>query len=156
MMRTTTKSRKQVFQAATLGVFLSLAACSPQYQNHGYVPPQEDLDQIKVGSDTRASVAEKIGIPASSGVLNDSGYYYVSMRTRSIGPLAKQAIEREVVAISFSSNGVVQNVERFGLERGQVVPLSRRVTSSPVSGQTFLRQLLGNLGRLSPSGLGGG
>jgi outer membrane protein assembly factor BamE (lipoprotein component of BamABCDE complex) len=155
MIRTTTKTRQRVFQAATLSAFLSIAACSPQYRNHGYVPMQEDLDLIEVGSDTRESVAEKVGIPSSGGVLNDSGYYYVRMRTRSIGPLAKEPIDRQVVAISFSSNGVVQNIERFGLERGQVVPLSRRVTSSSVSDKSFIRQLLGNLGRFRPSGLGG-
>lgn len=154
-MRTTTGSRKRVFQAAALGLFFGLAACSPQFRNHGYVPLQEDLDQIVVGADTRESVAEKIGVPASSGVLNDSGYYYVRMRTRALGPLAPEAIEREVVAISFSGNGTVENVERFGMERGQVVPISRRVTSSSVNNQSFIRQLLGNLGRFTPSGLGG-
>jgi outer membrane protein assembly factor BamE (lipoprotein component of BamABCDE complex) len=154
-MHTTMRSRRKVISAVTLGVFLSLAACSPQFRNHGYAPLQEDLDQIKIGSDTRESVSERIGVPASSGVLNDSGYYYVRTRTRSIGPLAKQPIEREVVAISFSSAGIVQNVERFGMERGKVVPLSRRVTSSSVSDKSFIRQLLGNLGRFRPAGLGG-
>jgi outer membrane protein assembly factor BamE (lipoprotein component of BamABCDE complex) len=155
MIRITTGSRRRIVQAAALGVFLSAAACSPQFRNHGYVPLQEDLDQIKVGSDTRESVAEKVGVPSSGGVLDDSGYYYVRMRTRTIGPLAKQQIEREVVAISFATSGVVQNIERFGMERGQVVPLSRRVTTSTVGDKSFLRQLLGNLGRFRPGGLGG-
>jgi outer membrane protein assembly factor BamE (lipoprotein component of BamABCDE complex) len=155
MIRITTGSRRRIVQAAALVVFLSAAACSPQFRNHGYVPLQEDLDQIKVGSDTRESVAEKVGVPSSGGVLDDSGYYYVRMRTRTIGPLAKQQIEREVVAISFATSGVVQNIERFGMERGQVVPLSRRVTTSTVGDKSFLRQLLGNLGRFRPGGLGG-
>jgi outer membrane protein assembly factor BamE (lipoprotein component of BamABCDE complex) len=155
MIRITTGSRRRIVQAAALGVFLSAAACSPQFRNHGYVPLQEDLDQIKVGSDTRESVAEKVGVPSSGGVLDDSGYYYVRMRTRTIGPLAKQQIEREVVAISFATSGVVQNIERFGMERGQVVPLSRRVTTSTGGDKSFLRQLLGNLGRFRPGGLGG-
>ena len=77
------------------------------------------------------------------------------MRTRTVGPLAPQEIDRQVVAISFSDRGVVQNVERFGLEKGQVVPLTRRVTSSPVSDKSFIRQLLGNIGRFNPAGLGG-
>lgn len=133
---------------------LAVAGCVPQYQNHGYIPPQEALDELVVGRDTRATVAEKVGVPASSGVLNESGYYYVRARKRAIGPLAPREIERQVVAISFSANGVVQNIERFGLEDGQVVPISRRVTSSSVSDKSFLRQLLGNLGRFNPAGLG--
>lgn len=149
------RSGKAAASAIALGLAMTVGACTAQYQNHGYIPPQDDLDQIQIGQDTRDSVAEKVGVPASSGVLNNSGYYYVRMRQRSFGPLPKREVEREVVAISFTQNGIVENVERFGLERGQVVPLSRRVTSSPVSNKTFLRQLLGNLGRFNPAGLGG-
>jgi len=141
----------KVTKAATLVAFFTLAACSPQYKNHGYIPPEEDLALIQVGSDTRESVAQKVGVPSSGGVLNTSGYYYVKMQKRAIGPLAPKEIERQVVAISFAENGVVSNVERFGLERGQVVQLSRRVTSSSVQDKSFLRQLLGNLGRFSPA-----
>ncbi|WP_370401653.1 outer membrane protein assembly factor BamE [Sulfitobacter sp. JB4-11] len=151
-MRNTSRSGRIARRVSIVALVVALGACAPQFSNHGYIPPQEDLDQIKVGADTRDTVAEKVGVPASSGVLNESGYYYVRSRKRSIGPLPEREIDRQVVAISFSSNGVVQNVERFGLERGQVVPLSRRVTSSPVNNQTFLRQLLGNIGRLAPAG----
>ena len=149
-MRITNQTNVRAIKAAAFAAFLTLAACSPQFQNHGYIPPQEELDLIQVGSDTRETVAQKVGVPTSSGVLNSSGYYYVKMQHRSIGPLAPKEIDRQVVAISFADNGVVSNVERFGLERGQVVPLSRRVTSSSVGEQSFLRQLLGNLGRFSP------
>jgi outer membrane protein assembly factor BamE (lipoprotein component of BamABCDE complex) len=69
--------------------------------------------------------------------------------------MAPRETEREVVAVSFDSNGVVQNVERFGLERGNVVTLDRRVTSSPISDKSFIRQLLGNIGRFNPAALAG-
>lgn len=137
------------------GLAIGVAGCSAQYSNHGYIPPQEELDLIEVGSDTRESVADKVGVPASSGLLTDSGYYYVRMRTRAVGPIPPKEIERQVVAISFSERGVVQNVERFGLERGQVVPLSRRVTESSIRDNSFIRQLLSNIGRFNPAGFGG-
>ena len=37
---------------------LTLGACTPSYRNHGYMPPEDVLDQIVVGVDTRASVEE--------------------------------------------------------------------------------------------------
>jgi hypothetical protein len=43
----------------------------------------------------------------------------------------------------------VSNVERFGLEDGQVVALSRRVTETNIKGVSFIRQLMGNFGRLT-------
>jgi outer membrane protein assembly factor BamE (lipoprotein component of BamABCDE complex) len=139
---------------AVMGV-LGLSACSPQYQNHGYIPPQEDLDKITIGQDTRESLAQTVGVPASAGLLTNSGYYYVRSRRKAVGFLAPAEIEREVVAVSFSANGVVENVERFGLERGNVITLDRRVTSSPTSNKSFIRQLLGNIGRFNPAALAG-
>ena len=152
MMRKTRRSGLRAVQASIVVLSLALTGCAPRFSNHGYIPPPEDLELIEVGSDTRESVAQKVGVPASSGVLNDSGYYYVRMRTRAIGPFAPQEIDRQVLAISFSEAGVVQNVERFGLERGQVIALERRVTDSAVNNNTFLRQLLGNIGRFNPAG----
>ncbi|WP_299023593.1 outer membrane protein assembly factor BamE [uncultured Sulfitobacter sp.] len=148
----TMHARRLLLGAVLVG---GISACSPQYVNHGYIPPQEELDQIVVGVDTRASVEETIGTPATAGVVNDSGFYYVRSRQRTFGALAPKVVERQVLAISFDSAGVVSNIERFGLERGQVVPLARRVTTSGVSNTGFLRQLLGNLGRFNPAGLAG-
>lgn len=154
-MEIISQTGKRALQAAALCAAVAVAGCAPSYKNHGYIPPQDQLDEIKIGTDTRETVAGKVGVPTSSGVLDNSGYYYVRMRTRTIGPLPTREIDRQVVAISFSDRGVVQNVERFGLEQGRVVQLQRRVTSSPVSDKSFIRQLLGNLGRFNPAGLGG-
>lgn len=133
-----------------LVVSLTLSACTATFQNHGYIPPQEDLDALAVGIDTRASVEESVGPPSSSGVLNEGGYYYVRSRVRTFGPTAPKEVERQVLAISFDGDGVVSNIERFGLEDGQVVPLTRRVTDTAVSNKSFLRQLIGNIGRIGP------
>jgi outer membrane protein assembly factor BamE (lipoprotein component of BamABCDE complex) len=77
----------------------------------------------------------------------------VQSLVRTVGPRRPQVTERQVVAISFTEAGVVQNIERFGLEDGNVVVLSRRVTESSVSSRTFVRQLLGNLGNFNPGQL---
>lgn len=135
---------------AAVAVSVTLTACSATYKNHGYIPPQEDLDLLVVGIDTRATVEDSVGSPSSGGILNDGGYYYVRSRVRTFGPRAPKVVERQVLAISFDSAGVVSNIERFGLERGKVVPLTRRVTETAISDKTFLRQLLGNIGRFGP------
>lgn len=146
-------SRRPAMLVAVAAIVLGLSACSAQFSNHGYVPPQEDLDQIAIGIDTLDTVRETLGASASGSVLNDNALYYVRSRHRRFAMLEPEVVEREVVAISFDGNGVVQNVERFGLERGRVVPLARRVTSSGVSDVPFLRQLLGNIGQFSPAGV---
>ncbi len=134
---------------AVVGLVLAaLAACSPVYRNHGYVPSDEELALIEVGVDTRDTVAATLGRPSGQGLLNDVGWFYVQSRWKHVGAFAPQEIDRQVVSITFTEEGKVENVERFGLENGQVVAISRRVTDSNIKGVGFLRQLLGNIGRL--------
>lgn len=145
--------RKTMRGAVLGGILLGLGACASIYRNHGYVPSEEELANIIVGVDTRDSVAESVGVPTSSGVLDASGYYYIATRFRHFGASAPKPVSRELVAISFDTGGIVRNIERFGLEDGRVVPLQRRVTDSGLQDKTFLRQLLGNLGRIGPGQL---
>lgn len=137
---------KRLVLGALLAV--TLAACSPVYRNHGYVPSDEELALVEVGKDTRETVAATLGRPSGEGLLNDVGWFYVQSRWKHVGPMAPKEIDRQVVSITFSEAGSVENVERFGLQDGQVVALSRRVTDSNIKGTGFLKQLLGNIGRL--------
>ena len=154
MVKVTIKPQP-VFKTLAFGAFLAVMACSPIFKNHGYIPPAEDLAEIKVGVDTRDSVLETLGAPSSSGVLRDSGYYYVASRVRYRGPKRPKVVSRELVAVSFDQRGVVRNIERFGLEDGYVVVLERRVTDSSVQNKGFLRQLLGNIGNFNPANIPG-
>lgn len=141
--------------ACVVALCLALTACGTSYRNHGYVPPQEELDEIVIGIDTRASVEETLGGSASSSVLEDDAMYFVRSRVRQFAALAPKVVERQVVAISFDNNGVVENIESFGLEKGQVVPLSRRTTDSSVRDKSFFQQLFGNIGGIGPGTFGG-
>ena len=135
----------------TLAVVITTAGCTPTYRNHGYIPPEEDLQKLTVGVDTRATVESSVGPPTAGGVLSGGDFYYVRSRTKTVGMRETREINRQVLAISFDSRGVVRNIERFGLKNGRVVPLTRRVTASGVSDTSLLRQLTGNIGRVSPS-----
>lgn len=134
-------------------MMLVLTACAPIYQKHGYVPDDADLNRIEVGIDSRDTVAAIVGRPSTAGLLNDDGWFYVQSRWKQVGAMAPVEVDRQVVAISFSEAGKVSNVERFGLEEGQVVALSRRVTEPNVRSAGFLRQLFGNIGRIGTDAL---
>ena len=136
---------------AGISLIVALTGCATQFRNHGYVPPEEDLQSLIVGVDTRATVDDIIGAPSLSGVLGDGDYYYVRSRVAAKGVLRPEVIDRQVLAISFNENDTIANIERFGLEKGQVVPLTRRVTDSSVVGNGFLRQVFGNIGAIDTS-----
>lgn len=134
-------------------VMIVAVACSPVYRNHGYVPSEDELALLEVGVDTRDSVAVAVGRPSAAGLLNDLGWYYVQSRWKQRGALPPLEEDRQVVAISFTDDGIVENIERFGLEQGQIVPISRRVTETNVKGSSVIRQLFGNIGGINAGSL---
>ncbi len=145
-----TAIRNRVVSAMALCCLIVVTACSATYKNHGYVPLDEDLQNLVVGVDTRATVDDSVGPPSLSGMLGDGNYYYVRSRVREYGMFRPEVVERQVLAISFNGDNTIANIERFGLEDGNIVPLSRRVTDSSVLSNGFLRQLLGNITNINP------
>jgi outer membrane protein assembly factor BamE (lipoprotein component of BamABCDE complex) len=133
---------------AGLALAFSLAACAATFDNHGYVPPPEDLAEVGIG-DSREDVAAAIGTPGVAGVMRDEAWFYTAYRVRNYAYQAPQVIERQILAISFDGAGRVANIEEFGLEDGQIVQLSRRVTTSSIREVSFLSQILANFGRIS-------
>lgn len=131
-----------------LVVAAGMAACTPVYRNHGYVPAEDELALVEVGVDTRETVGQKIGRPSTSGLLNDEGWFYVQSRYKRVGPREPKEIERQVLVVTFTEAGVVENIGRYGLEDGRVVEISRRVTETNIKGVTLIQQLLGSFGRL--------
>jgi len=135
--------------AVALAALLFLAACAEQVRSHGFVPSDEDLEAVVVGRDTQVTVRTILGPPGATGLEAETGWYYVRSTYRDFAYQAPEEIDREVVAVSFDDRGVVENVERFGIDDGQVIALSRRVTDDNTRGVGFLRQLCGNLGRIT-------
>lgn len=125
-----------------------LTACAATYDNHGYVPPPEHLAEVQIG-DTREEVAERVGRPSAAGVMRDEAWFYTAYRIRNYTYRMPEVIERDIVAISFDARGRVENIERFGLEDGQVVTLSRRVTETSVRNRGFFEELLSSFGRIN-------
>jgi outer membrane protein assembly factor BamE (lipoprotein component of BamABCDE complex) len=135
--------------AALAAASVLIVGCGAQIRNHGYVPEPSLLQQVTVGVDTRESVEESVGRPTTTSLLEGEAWYYVRSRMRLVGPLPPREFERELVAISFAPDGRVSNIERFGLEDGRVVTLSRRVTETSVRDFGLVQQLLRNFGRVN-------
>ncbi|MEM0976923.1 MAG: outer membrane protein assembly factor BamE [Pseudomonadota bacterium] len=128
-----------------------VAACSATFNNHGYIPAEEILEQIEVGVDDKLTVEELIGRPASTGVINDDGWYYIRTTIRNYTIYEPEVVERDILAISFDRNERVSNVETLTLADGNVVALNRRVTELPLRGPSFWQQLVSSLGNIDAS-----
>ena len=147
------RSTRNAVLACAIAASIVTTGCSRLSDSHGYVPEPSALDDVVVGRDTRETVALSVGRPGTAGILADSAWYYVRSDYERFLWRAPVEVDREVVAISFAENGTVSNIERFGLEDGQVVALNRRVTDSNTQGIGFLRQLFSNFGNFNPGAL---
>ena len=144
--------RRPIVACAALAVALAVG-CTPIVRNFGYIPVPEDLAQLQVGQSSRADVIEAVGPPVTGGVSRTEALYYVQSRFVTRGAAAPVETDREVLAIRFNEAGILSNIERYGLEDGRVVTLSRRVTSSNEADGALLRQILGNVGRVDAQDL---
>lgn len=144
----TITSLGQVSRVAVVTAMLMLGACTATFQNHGYVPEQELLDELVIGVDTRGSLEDLAGPPTSTGVMANEGWYYISSEVRSYAYKRPEVINRQIVAVSFAADDTISNIQRFGLEDGVVVRLNTRVTELPVKGPSILGQILGTFGRI--------
>lgn len=130
-----------------------LGACSPLVRNSGYVPAESELAALRLGVDTRDSVVAAVGRPTAQGVLDASSFFYVQSRFQTLGFLEPREVDRQVLVLTFAADGTLGAVERFGLERGRAVALSRRTTGGVFADTTFVRQILGNIGRVDTGAL---
>jgi outer membrane protein assembly factor BamE (lipoprotein component of BamABCDE complex) len=136
------------------GVCELTIACTAELDTHGDHVEAGRLAQIRPGVQTREDVAQLLGSPSSTSVFDDERWYYISdvVETRSI--FEREVKERQVVTIRFNGQGVVSEVDDFGLERGREVDLVARETPSFGEAVDFLSQVMGNLGRFNNAGSG--
>ena len=140
--------RPKLLQRAGVALILcvlSATGCAPTVQVHGYVPPPSDIARIKPGFDDTGSVEEVLGRPSSNGVLRDSAWYYVQSVVESYTYHAPRVIDRTVLAVNFDQNGVVRDIQRYGLEDGKIINLTTRTTETGGRELGILEQLFGNL-----------
>lgn len=132
-----------------LVVVLAAAGCEPMVTHHGFAPQVEQLGEITAGVDTRSSVLRRLGRPSATGSFDDRDWYYVASRMERELFYAPRVVDRTVVAVRFDDAGMVERVNRYGLEDGRIVDLVTDTTPTYGRELTVLQQLFGNIGRIN-------
>ncbi len=130
---------------------LLVSACAPTTQLHGYMPSDADIAKIRPGVDTTVTVEEALGLPSGNGVLRDSAWYYVESRFENYTYHAPRVIDRRILAVNYTGDGVVRSVDRYGIQDGRIVNLSVETTGTGGREMGVLEQLFGNLLNLDAS-----
>ena len=139
-------SRKSAFLAIALSLG-GLAACSPIVYHQGFQVVDVRPADIKIGTDTRSTVLQKLGSPTTTSTFDKNVWFYMSQLRSATSYYLPKTIERDVVAISFDpATEQVKSVNTFALQDGRVIAYNTHETPTRGREMTVLEQLIGSIG----------
>ena len=126
----------------------ALAACSPTQATRGNIVEDYRMAEIVPGVSTRTSVLQSLGSPTTEAPFDENVWYYIGQKTEKTGIFDPKVVDRKVVVVAFSNEGIVQTIEEVKADQIDV-PHVRRKTPTSGNEITVLQQLLGNVGRFN-------
>jgi outer membrane protein assembly factor BamE (lipoprotein component of BamABCDE complex) len=141
---------REVLVGTGLALGFTLLGCAPQVTTHGYRLDEAALAQIEPGRTSQDQVLQLLGSPSSLSTFGDPIWYYVTQRTERMSFYQTEVVGQDVVTIAFDERGVVNGIERLGLEQAQEVALVDRETPTAGSELNMFEQCIGNIGRFNP------
>ena len=142
---------------ALLAVLPPLAGCSlftALPVTRGDTVTADQLHELIPGTSTRADATSLLGSPTAHATFDDNTWIYIGQRTRARVGQVPGIDNQDVVVLTFDQAGTLRDVRHLTKRDGVPVDMVARATPSPGSEASFLQQLLGNIGRYSPGGLG--
>jgi outer membrane protein assembly factor BamE (lipoprotein component of BamABCDE complex) len=133
-------------------IFLALAACSPKVDERGYVKQGDAAGRLVVGQTSKQEVFDALGSPSSQSSFGPETWYYIHNRKETIGFLAPESADQDVMRIEFDASGIVAKMENYGQDKAQEVQNVKRVTPTEGHSVSFIEQTLGNVGRFNRPG----
>jgi len=134
-----------------LGASLMVSACTSQYATRGNLPDADLLAELIPGEVHARDVADILGTPTAFSTFGGESWYYISERVEYYAFLEPEIIDRKVVQIKFSKNGMVEWVDERDNQQGRNVAFVDRKTPTAGNEITFFEQIFGNLGRFNKS-----
>lgn len=128
----------------------TLLGCAPQVSTHGYRLDEAALAQVEPGRTSQDQVLQLLGSPSSLSTFGDPVWYYVTQRTERMSFYQTEVVGQDVITIAFDDLGIVNGIERVGLEQAQEVALVDRETPTAGSELNMFEQFVGNIGRFNP------
>lgn len=151
--------RKPRARTPLLCLLLLMSGCSffeatPQVR--GNRVDADVLKELTPGTSTRADATALLGSPTAKATFDDNQWIYIGSMTRPVIGQTQKVLSQDVVLLTFNEQGVLRDVKQLNKDDALPVTMVARATPSPGSEASILQQLLGNVGRFSPGGLGAG
>jgi outer membrane protein assembly factor BamE (lipoprotein component of BamABCDE complex) len=143
--------RTTMAKAAALALLAgALGGCNPVRDSHGFSAVTEDQKNVEVGVDTKSTVLARLGTPSTESAFGETAWYYVSTIQERYAFYMPKTVAREVLMVKFDAEGKVSAVEKYGMERGQVVAYNDERTPTRGRELGIVEQIFGNIGNTSP------
>jgi len=128
-------------------------ACAPVHTYSGFSAERNNVEipDPQVGVDTRSTVQQRFGSPSTTAVMDQASWYYVSAVQERVAFYTPRITERQVMVVRFEGETVAA-VEKYGIERGQIVAYNANATPTRGRELGVLEQLFGNIGNRVPIG----
>jgi outer membrane protein assembly factor BamE (lipoprotein component of BamABCDE complex) len=132
----------------------SVAACVPAVRDQrGYIVNERTVAAIAPSRDTRDTVLVALGTPTAIGTFHVNSWYYIGAQTETVAYRAPEVLGQQVVAILFTDDGVVEDVQRYTLADAMRVSPTARETPTRGREMGLMEQLIGNIGRFNPGAM---
>jgi outer membrane protein assembly factor BamE (lipoprotein component of BamABCDE complex) len=125
-----------------LAASLAAAGCTPVVNQRGYLPDPIGEASIKIGTDTKTTVQDRLGDPSTEATFGGDAWYYISSVEKQVAFFDPLVVNRSIMAIHFDKDGKVTNIRHYGLKDGHLVAFETRETPAKGREITFLQQLL--------------
>lgn len=141
--------------AVVLALAIGVSACNPVLRSHGHRYNLGEEPEILVAEDTQQTVLQRFGNPSTRGLFDDDTWYYISATRENIAYLRPATRDRRILAVSFDEDGIVSEVNEYGLDDGRVVAYNDSETPTRGRELSIIEQILGNVGTLPNENFGG-
>lgn len=145
---------RRVILAASLAA-IALAGCvKPIRAYHGYIADEALPSEIQVGEDSRSTVLAQLGSPSTEGAFDELTWVYMKENQESLAFFKPKVSSREVTAIRFGEDDMVDEVLIYDAADGQIIKYAARETPTRGRELGLMEQLFGTVGamRLPNSG----
>jgi Small protein A (tmRNA-binding) len=130
-----------------------MTGCAVKESYHGAsIMIEENLADIRVGSDNQRTVAAKLGSPTLVAPLDQNRWIYVGQQMKTYSFSKPEPQDIKVIEITFDDSGRVADVQQRN--KGDYVAFDpdRDRTMTYGRSENMLHELFGNIGRFSPGG----
>lgn len=142
------RAHRAILAASAVALSMALGACSTTITKHGTQLTEQDVAQVAKGM-SQDQVRQALGSPATvAAVGRGDAYYYISSTMQQSAFFKPSEVDRQVVAVYFNQQGMVDRVANYGMKDGRVVDFNSRSTPSVnQNDQGIVNQLFRNLGQ---------